>query len=228
MCQEDPLGWDQVLDQITFAYRCCPHTSTGESPYFLVYHRDPALPVHKLIQPHIPYRGNFDIGHEIQQGQIALTIAAKTLQKKRAAQKRPHEHRPSNHKFKVGDLVLILKHNKDKLELKWEPGYRITELKGKWGARVRSITNGASKRVNVRHLKLKHPYEDWELKPDSIGRAAKFINHPKNLPDIDLLPETDTQAEKGNQDRNNQTINKDSPKKYNLRTNPKPSNKLNL
>ena len=33
---------------------------------------------------------------------------------------------------------------------------------------------------------LKHPSEDWELKPSSIGRAAKFVNHPDNLPDIDF------------------------------------------
>ena len=29
MCQEDKEAWDQVLPQILFAYRCCPHTSTG-------------------------------------------------------------------------------------------------------------------------------------------------------------------------------------------------------
>ena len=33
LCQEDKEAWDQVLPQILFAYRCCPHTSTGESPY---------------------------------------------------------------------------------------------------------------------------------------------------------------------------------------------------
>ena len=35
-------------------------------------------------------------------------------------------------------------------------------------------------------LKPKHLAEDWELKPSSIGRAARFINHPDNLPDVDL------------------------------------------
>ena len=82
-----------------------------------MYHRDPVLPVYKLIKEVIPYRGNVNIGHEIQQDQIALTTAAKNLQKKREAQKKPHEHRPSKHKFNVGDLVLLNKHNKDKHEL---------------------------------------------------------------------------------------------------------------
>ena len=43
LCQEDTAAWDQVLDQILFAYMCCPHTSTGEAPYTLLYNRDPPL-----------------------------------------------------------------------------------------------------------------------------------------------------------------------------------------
>ena len=49
LCQEDKASWDQVLDQILFSYRCCPHTSTGEAPYTHVYNRDPPIPIHKLI-----------------------------------------------------------------------------------------------------------------------------------------------------------------------------------
>ena len=141
LCQEDKQGWDQVLGQILMAYRCCPHTSTGESPFFLLYNRDPVLPVHKLIKPTTPYRGNNDIGYRIEQSQIALTTAAKNLEKKRALQKKPHEQRPSEHKFKLGDLVLLYKHNKDKMELKWEPGYRIVALPTKWTARIKKQRN---------------------------------------------------------------------------------------
>ena len=54
LCQEDKEAWDQVLPQILFAYRCCPHTSTGESPYTLVHGRDPVLPTHKLIKVATP------------------------------------------------------------------------------------------------------------------------------------------------------------------------------
>ena len=41
LTSEDKATWDQVLDQILFAYRCCPHTSTGEAPYTMVYAKDP-------------------------------------------------------------------------------------------------------------------------------------------------------------------------------------------
>ena len=36
LCQEDTTEWDEVLDQILFTYRCCPHTSMGEAPYTLL------------------------------------------------------------------------------------------------------------------------------------------------------------------------------------------------
>ena len=50
---------------------------------------------------------------------------------------------------------------------------------------------GKIKRCNVGDLKPKHPSEDWELKPSPIGRAARFINHPDNLPDVDRTPDCD-------------------------------------
>ena len=57
LCQEDTAAWDQVLDQILFVFRCCPHTSTGKAPYTLLYNRDPLLPVQKLIKCIEPYKG---------------------------------------------------------------------------------------------------------------------------------------------------------------------------
>ena len=48
-------------------------------------------------------------------------------------------------------------------------------------------------------------------KQSSIGRGAKFINDPIALPHIDWIPDHDTPI------RDNQTMTKDSPKKYNLR-----------
>ena len=40
-------------------------------------------------------------------------------------------------------------------------------------------------------FKPKCPAEDWDIKPSSIGRAARFINHLDNLPDVDMIPNHD-------------------------------------
>ena len=50
-------------------------------------------------------------------------------------------------------------------------------------------------------IKPKHHMEDWTLEPSSIGRAARFINHPNNVPNVDISvdhdPPTDTQGNPG-------------------------------
>ena len=65
-------------------------------------------------------------------------------------------------------------------------------------------------------LKIKHPAKDWNLKPTAIGRAAKFVNHPDNLPDIDFEP-----------DQENNTVQL-SQNKYNLRQSINPPTELDL
>ena len=72
------------------------------------------------------------------------------------------------------------------MELNWEPSYRILKLPSAWSAVVENQLSWKSKRCNIGDLKLKYPSEDWELKPNPIGRSAKFVNHSDNLPDIDF------------------------------------------
>ena len=134
--KEDAASWDQVLDQILFSYRCCPHTSTGEAPYTLLYNRDPPLPVQKLIQCVEPYKGEKPLGKRIEQSRVALSTAAKILEKIRANLKRHYLNRRATHKFQVGDLVLLKKYQADKMDLKWKPNYRVVKLPSSWSAVV--------------------------------------------------------------------------------------------
>ena len=125
------------------------------------------------------------------------------LEKIRANQKGYYENRRSTHTFKAGGLVLLRKHNVDKLELKWEPNYRIVKLPSAWSAVVENQLSRKSKRCNFGDLKPKHPSEDWELKPSSIGRAAKFVDHPDNLPDIDFSVDKPSDNQTGTEPRYN-------------------------
>ena len=117
LCQADHAAWDQVLDQILFSYRCCPHTSTGEAPYTLLYFRDPPIPIHKLIQPMESYKRDNSLGKQIKHSRVTLSIAAKMLERMRENQKRHYKNRKSAHTLKIGDLVLLKKHNKENLSL---------------------------------------------------------------------------------------------------------------
>ena len=103
------------------------------------------------------------------------------------------------------------------MDLKWVPINRIIKLTSAWSVIVENPTTGKTKRCNVGDLKLKHPSEDCQLEPCSVGRAAKFVDHPDNLPDIDPIPNHDKSPDKS-----------DAGTKYNLRKDIKGPTKLDL
>ena len=45
-CEKDPVNWDKYLNQVLTSYRITPNLATAETPFFLVYGRDPKLPLH--------------------------------------------------------------------------------------------------------------------------------------------------------------------------------------
>ena len=47
-------NWDEFLSSILFAYRTSPSASTGDSPFYLLYGREPRFPVDiKLLPPNV-------------------------------------------------------------------------------------------------------------------------------------------------------------------------------
>ena len=51
LCEKDPSNWDQYLNLVLASYRVTPNLATAEMPFFLVYGRDPNLPLHQLLEP---------------------------------------------------------------------------------------------------------------------------------------------------------------------------------
>ena len=46
---EDQREWDEHLDQLCFAYNTATHSTTGATPFEVVYGRKPKLPLDLLI-----------------------------------------------------------------------------------------------------------------------------------------------------------------------------------
>ena len=72
----------------------------------------------------------------------------------------------------------------------------------------------------VGDLKPTCPSEDWEIKSRSICIATRFINHPDNLPDVDMIPNCDMTVPSDLKD--------DVGTRYNLRNSIKAPTRLEL
>ena len=52
------LEWDDIVPLACAAYNFLPNEHSRESPFFLMFGRDPLLPFTKLLKPKIRYLGN--------------------------------------------------------------------------------------------------------------------------------------------------------------------------
>ena len=100
-------------------------SSNSRITIFLVYGRDPNLPVHQLLEPMQCFLGDPDSGMlNLEIHRLALAIAKKILDENRltATQKMMARDKPA---FQIGDRVYFKNKQPDKWDLKWRPGYRI-------------------------------------------------------------------------------------------------------
>ena len=78
--EKDLSSWDQYLNQALASYRVTPNLATAEMPFFLVYGRDPNLPLHQLLKPKQQFLGDPDSGMlNLGAHRLTLAIAKKTL-----------------------------------------------------------------------------------------------------------------------------------------------------
>ena len=80
LCEKDPTNWDKYLSQVLTSYCATPNFTTAETSFFLVYGRDPNLPLHQLLEPMQNFLGDSESGRlNLETHRFALAIAKKTL-----------------------------------------------------------------------------------------------------------------------------------------------------
>ena len=187
LCEKDPTNWDKYLNQVLASYRITPNLATVESPFlFLVYGRDPTLPLHQLLEPMQHFLGDPDSGMlNLETNRLALAIAKKTLDENRftATQKMMARDKPA---FQIGDCVYFKNKQPGKWDLKWRPGYRIVCIEcNRHFIHIENQGTGKIWSCNVTDIILEPPIEFWNV-DTQFSRAWCYINHPANFPTIQL------------------------------------------
>ena len=199
MVNSNQTNWDTLIPYALWGHRTAVHATTKETPYFLIYGRDPVNPVDNRIRQWVETHPKIE---EFTENTVNRLLEArdrviKTTANKKEKMKENWDKNRKDNPFKRGDLVWLKNMKKTptentKLKAKFEGPYIITEIvTGEHDLNV-SIqhTNNVNdkQRVSIRRLKPAH------VRPKLIQEYLKML--PSEEENTTKEPYTNLQAAK--------------------------------
>ena len=182
---KNPKDWDQCLPYVVYAYHTAAQESTKESPFFLMYGRDPQIPtVEALSTPSTPYTVDLDdYQSELITGlSDAWEAAAEHIKVAQCHQKRMYDRGASELKLKIGDRVLVhmpheVRGNAWKFARPFHGPYRVVSLTPT-NAEVRLVDQPNDDSIFVSLNRVRRCYDElpnvsWSGKQSSKRRRSK-------------------------------------------------------
>ena len=160
-------NWDLYLPLVLFAYRTAEQTSTGYSPFKLLYGREPRL----------GDMDNYNIGYEpsmfVKNLHENWLLAREKIGKQAEISKRLYDskYKTKPVKYKIGDLVRVyVPQTRSGLKKKlrndlWSEPWEISKVLSEQNIEI--VLNGKYKIVNVDNVKIKEP--------DRIEKSGKDV-----------------------------------------------------
>ena len=176
-----PEMWDTYLPAILASYRVGISESKGYSPFFLMYTRDPILPLDNLLRPRRRYLGEDYNRIALDRQHEAFMKVRRNMRKARDRQKRYHDRKAVDVQYEIGDPVYVVNNNKyGKLDDKWMTHYRVIEKTGPVSFVVRNQLTGDVRRVHAEHLKTAD-LRDWPMPaPRNKVRKVRYVVDPSD------------------------------------------------
>ena len=154
--EKNGKDWDKHLPYVLFAYRSGLQQSTGESPFYLLYGRDPRLPTDEVLNVPVDRR-NIDLRDYKEEMthrfSTAWQLAQAEISKAQGRQKKFHDKGAKQPILQVGDRVFVYNPAKKqgkayKLARPFMGPYRILKLYDN-GADLRLIAKPAAASIRV-------------------------------------------------------------------------------
>ena len=99
--------WDTYVPAILASYRVGVNESSGYSPFYLLFTRDPVLPLDNLLQPRRKYLGEDYHKIALERQHEAFMHVKRNIRKARQRQKRYHDRKAVDIQYEVGDPVYV-------------------------------------------------------------------------------------------------------------------------
>ncbi len=177
--EKNGRDWDRHLPHVLFAYRAGPQESIKESPFFLLYGRDPQLPTEAALnQPKTRYQVDLDdykleLTDNLTQ---AWELAQTQIKKAQKYQKVYYDRHAKEPRVCVGDRVFIYmpsakKGKAHKFARPFHGPFRVIELTAN-DAKVCPVNHPRADPIFVSLDRVRHcpeeiaPEEFWPSRPD--------------------------------------------------------------
>ena len=178
------MEWDQVVHLATAAYNFFPNEHSKESPFFLMFGRDPRVPLNTLLTPKIRYMGTEENILPLEALQRIYHLVAENL---KIAKERLHKNQQAYPtKLKTEDMVMIKTHAEGQFQPIYKGYYRIVSFKGNQ-VQVIPVEGGKPHLVHITNVKYIMPVDSIIPHlplPNQFGRMSKYNLNPKNIPDL--------------------------------------------
>ena len=178
------MEWDQVVHLATAAYNFFPNEHSRESPFFLMFGRDPRVPLNTLLTPKIRYMGTEENILSLEALQRIYHLVAENL---KIAKERLHKNQQAYPtKLKTEDMVMIKTHAEGQFQPIYKGYYRIVSFKGNQ-VQVVPVEGGKPHFVHITDVKYIMPVDSiipHVPLPNQFGRMSKYNLNPKNIPDL--------------------------------------------
>ena len=180
------VEWDELVPLAVSAYNFFPCQSSKESPFVLMFGRDPIMPVAKLLEPRPRYYGERGGALKMDTLRRLYTIVVQNIRK--AREKLPKKEEEP-HKFQVNDMVLVKDPDAAVFEPRYQPNFRVTAIFGNNRIEVQDERGHKSVRRSA-HVKYIVPSEKVvkQLQSEQLlknyGRSLKLLLAEKDIPDL--------------------------------------------
>ena len=107
-CNNEQNDWDLFIPYVLFAYRTSIHSSTKETPFFLMYGRDPKLPIEQAYLPADLLSSSNVISYREQlltRLNIARKLVGNNIVQSQKRQKLAYDKKIQDVSFNVGEQV---------------------------------------------------------------------------------------------------------------------------
>ena len=168
------------------AYNFIPNEHSKESPFFLMFGRDPVLPLNTLLEPKIRYLGNDINVLSLDVMRNMFEIAATNL--KLAQERGDPQDQPLLNKLQPGDTVLVQNHIRGPFHPKFIGDYRVISLKGNQ-VEIQPANGGPTEMKHIKHVNYILPADRYiNQLPDysMFGRKTTLRINPDHVLDLHL------------------------------------------